>query len=170
MTEIFHYVASGSLIAGHPKTRQINWLAEHFPSAEEQRDYAREKCIEAVTATLDRALESANLSQVALAEKLGKSKGQVSRILSGAHNMTLRTLGDVLWACNLEVVNFDAAVGPLGVIEVPVDEEEWWTEIMGGYPPSRASPQPPDQTLVLFMPSTSGSTAYATSKTINGYH
>jgi len=72
-------------------------------------------------------MERAGLNQQALALALGKQKGQVSRALSGAHNMTLNTLGDMLWACNAEVRNLELA--PLGVIDVSTDDADQWDEV-----------------------------------------
>lgn len=164
MTTAFRNVATGALDLGQPRKRQINWLAEHLPDAEQQRDYARDKCVEAVAATLHRALEGANLNRVTLADKLGKSKSHVSRLLGGAHNMTLRTLGDVLWACDLEVVNFDLAVGQLGVIEVAVDDSDRWMDVNAiAYSQTRSPPVLPEQVLVLQYLATGSSRAYATS-------
>jgi antitoxin component HigA of HigAB toxin-antitoxin module len=116
-------MASGRPESRVPGTRKVNWIAEHFPDPAQQREYARQKCVEAVGSALERAMESANLNRAALANKLGKSKGQVSRILGGAHNMTLHTLGELLWACDVEVD--DLVLHPLGVIEVSTEDERW---------------------------------------------
>lgn len=120
---------------------RFNWLDQHLPDEEDQREYAREKCVEAVAATLDHAMVWSDLNRSALAERLGKSKSQVSRMLSGVHNMTLRTLGDLLWACRLEVVDFDQAVGPLGAIDVPSEDGFLWN-VVGGATPTGLSPPP----------------------------
>jgi transcriptional regulator with XRE-family HTH domain len=105
----------------------VDWLSEHFPDPEDQREYARQKCVEAIGSALERAMEAANLNRVALATKLGKSKSQVSRILSGAHNMTLYTLGELLWACNVEVD--DLVLAPLGVVSVSTNDQSLWSRV-----------------------------------------
>src|SRR5687767_11695286 len=117
--------ANGGGQASTPRYRAVNWIAEHFPDPEDQREYAREKCIEAVGSAIERAMENANLNRSTLAAKLGKSKSQVSRIMSGGHNMTIYTLGDFLWACNAELNDLELA--PLGIINVSIDDENWQT-------------------------------------------
>jgi transcriptional regulator with XRE-family HTH domain len=93
-------------------------------------------------------LAKANMTQTAVASRLGKSKGYVSRVLSGAHNMTLHTLGDLLWATGTEVRwdpdTLDLHMGELGVVEVLIDDTEAWTQIVPGSAPNavRASPHP----------------------------
>jgi transcriptional regulator with XRE-family HTH domain len=113
--------ATGPSSARRSVVREVNWLAEHFPDPEQQKDYARQKCVEAVAARIESLMEEAGLSQADLAAKLGKSQSQVSRLLSGAHNMTLFTLGEVLWACGRELRTLDDI--PLGIVEIPIDDE-----------------------------------------------
>jgi len=139
------------------------WLARHFPDPEDQREYARERCVVAVTEALGEAMENANLNQAALAEKLGKSPSHVSKILNGAHNMTLHTLGDMLWACDVELRDLDLTT--LGVIEVATDDAKDWMTISAGGFPSRSPPFGADQTLVfaLLLPSNSAPYANLTS-------
>ncbi len=117
----FEIEATGPSSARRSVVREVNWLAEHFPDPEQQKDYARQKCVEAVAARIEILMEEADLSQADLATRLGKSQSQVSRLLSGAHNMTLFTLGEVLWACNRELRTLDDI--PLGIVEIPVDDE-----------------------------------------------
>ncbi len=112
----------------------MDWLSEHFPDPKDQREYARQKCVEAIGSALERAMETANLNRVGLAAKLGKSKSQVSRILGGAHNMTLYTLGDLLWACGAEVD--DLVLSPLGVVQVV--SEDATTRVQVDYPSKNA--------------------------------
>ncbi len=47
---------------------------------------------------LNRILEAENISRTGLAQRLGKTKGFVSQILSGGRNLTIRTIADVCWA------------------------------------------------------------------------
>ncbi len=141
-------------------TTQIAWLARHFPKPEDQRDYARERCVVAVTEALGEAMENANITQAGLAEKLGKSRSHVSKILNGAHNMTLHTLGDMLWACEVELRDLDLM--PLGVIEVATDDAKDWMTISDSAFPSRSPPSGTDQTLVWPFLVRSGSTSYDT--------
>lgn len=123
----FSVAATGAAVAYQTPMREVNWLAEHFPEPAQQREYAREKCVEAVAARLDHLMEQAQISQAALAEKLGKSPSQISKILSGAHNMTLHTLGDVLWACGRELQSLQDV--PLGIVEVSLEDERVWATV-----------------------------------------
>ena len=52
---------------------------------------------------------SEKLSQTALAEKLGVGRSVVSRRLSGAQNMTVESIADLVWALDhcIKVVVFD---------------------------------------------------------------
>jgi len=58
----------------------------------------QEDLIMQVLEELSRALETKNISKTWLAQRLGKTKGFVSQILSGGRNLTLRTVADVCWA------------------------------------------------------------------------
>jgi antitoxin component HigA of HigAB toxin-antitoxin module len=136
MNRRIEVLASGQSSFRQPGTRQVNWLNEHLPDPADQRAYARQKCAEAISSTIERAMSAANLNRAGLAQKLGKSKPSISRMLRGAHNMTLFTLGDLLWACNLEVENFDSALAPLGVVNVAADDAEEWNSL----PVYRAAP------------------------------
>lgn len=71
------------------------WVNE---SPERAREYARESLIIAVSEEIFAALEASNLSKAELAEALGTSKSHVSQLLSGARNMTLRSLADIGFA------------------------------------------------------------------------
>src|SRR5688572_28831019 len=124
----FEIGATGPSSARRSFVREVNWLAEHLPDPEQQKEYARQKCVEAVAARIEILMEEAGLSQADLAAKLGKSQSQVSRLLSGAHNMTLFTLGEVLWACNRELRTLEDI--PLGIVEIPVDDESALTQSM----------------------------------------
>ena len=101
-------------------TMAVRWLERELPDPNDQREYAQERCIVAITEAIGEAMERAGVNRTQLAERLGVTKGHVSNLLSGAHNMTLRSLGDLLWACDLEVV--DLKLAPLGVVYVPMEE------------------------------------------------
>ena len=75
------------------------WVNE---SPERAREYARESLIIDVSEEIFAALKTANLSKAELAEALGTSKSHVSQLLSGARNMTLRSLADIGFALKLK--------------------------------------------------------------------
>lgn len=47
---------------------------------------------------ISRLMEKHGVSRTDLAQRIGKSKGFVTQVLNGRHNMTLRTLADLAWA------------------------------------------------------------------------
>jgi antitoxin component HigA of HigAB toxin-antitoxin module len=67
---------------------------------QEQRHFAQEGLILAVSEEILEALDQANMSKAELARELGTSKSHISQCLTGARNMTLRTLADIAWALN----------------------------------------------------------------------
>jgi transcriptional regulator with XRE-family HTH domain len=103
---------------------QLNWLATALPDLADQKEYAKERCIVAVTEAVGMAMERAKLTRSEVAERLGKHKSYVTRALNGAHNMTLRTLGEILWACDAEVRDLDLA--KLGVVHTDFDLAFEW--------------------------------------------
>jgi transcriptional regulator with XRE-family HTH domain len=100
-----------------PKRQRFDWLERQLTSPQEQREYAAESCIVAVTEAIATRMREAGLSRSEVAAKIGVTKGHVSQLLSGRRNMTLRSLAELLWACGLEVR--DLALGSLGVSIVP---------------------------------------------------
>lgn len=69
---------------------------------DEDREYARllaqETLILDVTEEICRLLEEEGLTRHELANRLGKSKGSITQLLSGERNMTLRTVADLAHA------------------------------------------------------------------------
>jgi transcriptional regulator with XRE-family HTH domain len=63
-----------------------------------KRLVAQETLILETTEALWSALEAAGITKSELAERMGTTKGYVSQVLSGARNMTLRTLSDICFA------------------------------------------------------------------------
>lgn len=102
----------------------FNWLDTQLPSPAVKRFYAQDIAMLAATEALLGVMEQRGVSRSELAERIGKSKGFVSQVLSGSRNMTLRTLADLFWALGLEVR--DIAVRPLGESRVkPQKVDEW---------------------------------------------
>jgi transcriptional regulator with XRE-family HTH domain len=78
--------------------------AERFlESPENMRLYQQERAISEITGLIWKALEENDLSQAALAERLGKTKGFVCQILEDGANKTIRTVADVLAALGQEL-------------------------------------------------------------------
>ncbi len=74
-------------------------------SAQNRRLLRQEELILDVTEALCDALESEGVKRTELAQRLGKTKGFVSQLLSGSRNLTLRTIADVADAlnCGIEI-------------------------------------------------------------------
>jgi len=65
-------------------------------------------------------LESKNMTQRDLADKMGKSESEISKWLSGGHNLTLRTLAKIQDAIGEEIiVTADKAQVETGVLAEP---------------------------------------------------
>ncbi len=111
---------SGNAVA--PEVQEIHWLRDHLPDPKAQREYVREKTAAAISSTIERAMKGKHITRSALAAKLGWEKSQVTRALRGTHNMTIYSLGDLLWGCDLELEDFDKAITRLGVVTVPIDD------------------------------------------------
>lgn len=86
------------------KNESLYFSAEEMESYEHQRMYAGEELTFDITEDVLIAMEEKGISKTQLAERLGKSKAYVSQILSGARNMTLRTLSDVCFAIGIKPV------------------------------------------------------------------
>lgn len=122
--DISSKVRTGGKAPRGAPTRKVHWLRDQLPNPEDQREYARERCVVAITEAVGEAMERAGLSRADVARELGVSRSYITKLLSGGHNMTLHSLGDLLWACNQEVL--DLELNELGVVEVLLDPEGEW--------------------------------------------
>jgi antitoxin component HigA of HigAB toxin-antitoxin module len=95
-----------------PTAHTKTWLVEATPDSADQREYAEQLAIVRGIECISEAIEASGLSRSEVAEKLGCHKSIVTRILNGPQNMTLATLGAVLWACDRELGEFMST--PLG--------------------------------------------------------
>lgn len=105
-------------------TQKVYWLKDQLPDAADQRDYARERCVVAITEAIGDAMERACVSRADVARRLDVNRSHITKLLSGEQNMTLHSLADLLWACDAEVLDVDLC--ELGVIEVAVNQTEPW--------------------------------------------
>lgn len=74
------------------------WALE---SEKNKKLISREQLIFDITEDLLIVMEDKNISKADLARKIGKSRSYVTQILSGARNMTLRTLSDIAFALDI---------------------------------------------------------------------
>jgi transcriptional regulator with XRE-family HTH domain len=82
---------------------KISSFEDLFSQAENHPDYWVEGAILEFTDEVLRKLKASGLSRSDLAEKLGHSPPQISRLLSGRNNFTLRTMVEVSRALNCEL-------------------------------------------------------------------
>ncbi len=143
MTSQVHFLSYSSALVS-PSVEEIHWLQRELPDPKDQREYAQERCIVAVTEALGEAMERAGVNRTQLAQALGVSKSHVSQLFAG-RNLTLRTIGDVLWVCGLEVR--DLELDKLGVAVVPLEHAAEWRM---GFPPREASPLPDSEDASLY--------------------
>ncbi|MEX2178629.1 MAG: helix-turn-helix transcriptional regulator [Gemmatimonadaceae bacterium] len=96
-----------------------HWIARQLPAGTSLRPYAEDEAISAITAAVQDAIKRAGLSRSEVAGLLGTTKSYVSQALNGSTNMTLRTLGALLWAAGRQV-------------------RDLWTEPLGATPEATA--------------------------------
>lgn len=87
-----------------PKNNIIdNWLQEHS-------DPAIDKMVEknlAITEKINYLLEERGINQVEFAKMLGKSPSEVSKWLTGLHNLTLKSITKMEVALEVDLINIE---------------------------------------------------------------
>jgi antitoxin component HigA of HigAB toxin-antitoxin module len=77
---------------------------ERIEADPKQRPALRaEELLLAATCALSEEMERQDLTKAALAAKMGRTRGDITQILSGARNLTLRTLAEVADALGCKV-------------------------------------------------------------------
>jgi predicted XRE-type DNA-binding protein len=104
----------------------FDFLGQHLSDDESRRVFAQEMAIMAATVAVANAVKMSKISQAELAKRIGKTAGYVSQVLSGSRNVTMRTLADFLWACDLEVQ--DIQVSRFGQCTVSRDLMDQWLD------------------------------------------
>lgn len=69
-----------------------------------QKLYYEEKLIFDATETISQAMEARKINKTELAKQLGITKSAITHFLDGSHNMTLRTVADILFALDSRLV------------------------------------------------------------------
>lgn len=75
------------------------WSSRQTRTAESRRRYEEERLILRTTEVVAEAMKEAGLTRATLAEVLNTSQGNVTQLLSGSHDMTLRSLAALAHAC-----------------------------------------------------------------------
>ena len=86
------------------------WIERQTASPESRRTYEEERLILWATEAVAEAMANQRLTRTQLAEALGTSRPNVTQLLSGSRNMTLRTLAALAHACGMRV---DLKIEPL---------------------------------------------------------
>lgn len=76
------------------------WVDRQTASPEARRMYEQERLILWTTEAVAEAMAERDMTRAQLAEVLGTSRANVTQLLSGSRNMTLRTLAAVAHACD----------------------------------------------------------------------
>lgn len=77
---------------------------ERIEADPKQRPALRaEELLLAATCALSEEMERQGLTKAALAERMGRTRGDITQILSGSRNLTLRTLAEVADALGCKV-------------------------------------------------------------------
>jgi antitoxin component HigA of HigAB toxin-antitoxin module len=124
-----------------------NWRKRKENEREYERLVEQETLIFEATELISELIEEYGVSRKELAEKLGRSKGFVTQVLSGDRNMTLRTLADFAFALEHRV---NVAAAPLvesGHGGEAVDEgERVMARVRAGVGELLVTPPPLDET------------------------
>lgn len=81
------------------ETMNQAWIERQTASPESRRLYEEERLILWATEAVAEAMARSGFTRAQLAEALGTSRPNVTQLLSGSRNMTLRTLAAVAHAC-----------------------------------------------------------------------
>lgn len=77
---------------------------EFLERPENRRIYQQESLLVDVTELLAEVMDKKKMNRAELARAIGKSKAFVTQVLSGNHNMTLRTVADLFGAMRCDVI------------------------------------------------------------------
>lgn len=77
------------------------WITRRTKSPEIRRFYEEERLILWTTEEIAGAMVDQGLSRAKVAEKIGTTRANVTQLLSGSRNMTLRSLAKLAFACGM---------------------------------------------------------------------
>ncbi|MCC5830872.1 MAG: helix-turn-helix transcriptional regulator [Phycisphaeraceae bacterium] len=108
-------------------TKRTESDVERFQKdAQANRLLAQEQTIVELTVEICRLMEQQGINRTELSRRLGRTKGQVSQMLGGGRNLTLRTLSDLLLALGRSLEPMTRPAGePRGrYVRIP-DMDDW---------------------------------------------
>ena len=77
------------------------WIKRQTETPEARRRYEEERLILWTTEAIWKAMDEQGLTRAEMAEKLGTSRANITQLLSGSRNMTLRSLASLAFACEM---------------------------------------------------------------------
>ena len=77
------------------------WIKRQTETPEARRRYEEERLILWTTEAIWKAMDEQGLTRAELAERLGTSRANITQLLSGSRNMTLRSLASLAFACEM---------------------------------------------------------------------
>lgn len=81
--------------------KKMNIIDRFREDPDANRLFVQERTIIELTELICREMSKQNVSRGELAGRIGKSKSQVTQMLSGSRNLTIRSLSDILCALDL---------------------------------------------------------------------
>lgn len=79
------------------------WLMRDTRDYEPDLDVLEEAALAMAQATIQNAITRSGITRAELARRLNRPRSFISRMLSGNHNLTIRTMARALAACDREV-------------------------------------------------------------------
>ena len=111
------------------------WITRQTKDPEIRRFYEEERLILWTTEEIAEAMVAHGLSRADIADRIGTSRANVTQLLSGSRNMTLRSLARLAYACGMRAaIQFeelsDAVFTPVGDHSTvsQVAPMRFWTE------------------------------------------
>ena len=98
-----NFVTSGSLRERIPDHEGPSWVERQQGTVDGARLYEQERLVLAATEDLCELMVRQDVSKAELARRLGTSRANITQLLNGSRNLTLRTLADLAWACDARV-------------------------------------------------------------------
>ncbi|MCY4574259.1 MAG: helix-turn-helix transcriptional regulator [Gemmatimonadetes bacterium] len=136
------------------------WIERQTRTPEARRRYEQERLILWTTEAICEAMEKRGVNHAAIAGKLGTSRANVTQLLSGSRNMTLRSLAALAHACGMR-----AEIGLEKLTDsVFAPIEEYTIAVVGTdgrFRPAESEPELPIDTTVLAQPRADRSRAAA---------
>ena len=136
------------------------WIERQTRTPEARRRYEQERLILWTTEAICEAMEKRGVNHAAIAGKLSTSRANVTQLLSGSRNMTLRSLAALAHACDMRAeINLEKLTDS---VFTPIEDHTIAVVGPGGrFRPADSEPELPIDTTVLAQPGTDRSEAAA---------